>query len=412
MPVKSANKHYVNTKKINRRRVPIRAISAIIAAICVLALTRVIYVYTGANGDRRTTVPPGSDFAAYQSTMPSITSFDDDINASRSAARTANGDVVRQPAARPLNTAAEGVGTAEGAEAPNSGRRAGQTVEIPVSNWFEPDVHINSANAILMNMESGEILYEKYGTARIYPASMTKIMTAIVALEYIDDLNDMVLLNEAIFQPIYNANAVTAGFLPGERVRAIDLLYGLILPSGAECAVGLAMYAAGSESAFMESMNEKARELGMTGSNFTNPTGLHDNDHYSTALDIAVLFRYALQNETFYEIITSLRHSTPATDRHEGGITYYNTLLSKIDGNAGFEGGMILGGKTGYTGEAGQCLASFAVKDGVKYILVTAGAGADGAVGAIGDGQTQIPHIDDAFAIYAAIPSPATAAAK
>ena len=268
--------------------------------------------------------------------------------------------------------------------------------EASVINKLELNVNIKSTNAILMDMENEEILFDKNGFTRIYPASMTKIMTAVVAIERIADLNEKIMLREAIFQPIHAANAVTAGFLPGESVRAIDLLFGLLLPSGAECAVSLAEYAAGSEKSFIESMNDKAREIGMEGSNFTNATGLHDKNHYSTAKDIAVLLRYALQDETFYEIITSSRHSTPSTNKHDGGITYYSTLFSGISGTAEFDGGLILGGKTGYTSEAGQCLASFAIKDDAKYILVTAGAA--------GDNQTQIPHIEDAFTIYAAIP--------
>jgi D-alanyl-D-alanine carboxypeptidase (penicillin-binding protein 5/6) len=99
-------------------------------------------------------------------------------------------------------------------------------------------------------------------------------------------------------------------------------------------------------------------------------------------------------NDTFYEIITSPRYSTPATNRHDGGITFYSTLFSKIAGPE-FEGGMILGGKTGFTNEAGQCLASLAVKNGKKYILITSGAG--------GNNKTQKLHIDDAFSVYTAI---------
>lgn len=266
--------------------------------------------------------------------------------------------------------------------------------EVPETNQLISNLPINSEYALLIDLESGAILFDKNGTEKMYPASMTKIMTAVVALEHIKDLNEKILLNEAIFQPIYDANAATAGFLPGESVRVIDLLSGLLLPSGAECAVGLAEYTAGSESSFVKLMNDKAQEIGMSGSNFTNTTGLHDGNHYSTAMDMALLFKYALENDTFYEIITRSRYSTPATNRHDGGITFYSTLFSNADSTE-FDGGMILGGKTGFTGEAGQCLASFAVKDGNKYILVTSGA--------IGDNKTQKLHIDDAFTVYSAI---------
>ena len=262
------------------------------------------------------------------------------------------------------------------------------------SSRLAPNTWLNSTNAILMEMESGAILLDQNGAEKMYPASMTKILTGVVAIEQIRDLDEKVSLNETIFQPIYNANAVTAGYLPDESVRAIDLLYGLLLPSGAECAIGLAEYAAGSESAFVRMMNDKAREIGMKSSNFTNTTGLHDRDHYSTAMDIAILFQYALANDTFYDIITSPGYSAPATNRHADGVTFYSTFFSRISSPT-LDGGQILGGKTGYTNEAGQCLASFAVQNGSQYILVTSGAA--------GNNQTQMLHIDDAFAVYGAL---------
>jgi len=269
------------------------------------------------------------------------------------------------------------------------------TTESPnVTSQIPPDLRINSTNALLMDLESGAILFDKNGTTKIYPASMVKIMTALVVIEHIDNLYEKVLLREGIFQPIHAANATTAGFLPGEMVRAIDLLYGLLLPSGAECAIGLAEYVAGSEKAFVSLMNDKAREIGMSGSHFTNTTGLHDRSQYSTAMDMAVLLRYALENDTFYRVITSASHSTASTNRRNDGITFHSTLFSRM-GSPIFDGGMILGGRTGFTSEAGQCLASFAIIDGRKYILITSGAA--------GNNRTQTLHIDDAFAVYTAI---------
>jgi len=242
-----------------------------------------------------------------------------------------------------------------------------------------------------MELDSGNILHALNESGRMYPASLVKIMTAILAIENIGDLKQKITLNESIFPAIQNANATTAGFLPGEEVRAIDLLYGLMLPSGAECAIALAEHISGSEAAFIELMNDMALNLGMHDSNFTNTTGLHDKNQYTTTGDLAALFRYALLDETFYTLVTSSRHSTPPTNKHEDGITYRSTLLSKI-ANPELDGGKILGGKTGYNREAGQCLASLAEINGTLYILVTSGAP--------GDNQTQTLHIDDAFTIY------------
>jgi len=256
------------------------------------------------------------------------------------------------------------------------------------------DLQINSSNAVLISLNDEKALFDKDSSARIYPASMTKIMTAIVLLENLSDLNETIVLNEEMYSGIYEANAMTAGFQPNEEVSAIDLLYGLLLPSGAECAIGLAEHVAGSESDFVDLMNDKARELGMNGTHFTNATGLHDTEHYSTVWDISVLLQYALKNKTFYEIFTANRYSSQPTNPHQNSVTCYSTLFSKMD-SADFDSGSILGGKTGYTNEAGQCLASLAEKDGERFILVTCGAP--------GDNKTQKLHIDDAFTVYTAI---------
>jgi len=258
------------------------------------------------------------------------------------------------------------------------------------------DVSLNSSNVFLMDFDTREVLMYQSGTARIYPASLVKMMTALVAIENISNLNEMVMLNEAIFQPIYDANATTAGFLPGDSVRAIDLLFGLLLPSGAECATGLAKHVAGTEYAFVVMMNERAKEIGMNNTHFTNTTGLHNENQYSTVVDMAILLRYALENEIFYQIITSSRHSTAGTSLRPGGITFHSTLFSRMY-NQEFYGGVILGGRTGFINQSGQNLASFALVDGTKYILVTSGARNNG------NHLTQALHIEDAFTVYGAI---------
>lgn len=255
-------------------------------------------------------------------------------------------------------------------------------------------LNINSSNALLIDLKSEKTLFDKDSTKTIYPASMTKIMTAITVLEHVEDLSEKVILNKEMFNSLYYENSSMAGFSPGEGVSVIDLLYGLLLPSGGECAVGLAEYVSDSESSFVDLMNKKAQEIGMTNSHFTNTTGLHDKNHYTTAKDMATLLKYALKNDMFYKIFTSSRHSSSSTNKHEGGITFYSTLFSRIE-NSNFKDGYILGGKTGYTPEAGQCLASLAIKEEKYYILITAGAN--------GDNKTQKLHIDDAFTIYSAI---------
>lgn len=247
---------------------------------------------------------------------------------------------------------------------------------------------ISSPYAILIQAGSGKTVGDLNGEAQMYPASLTKMMTAIVAIEELKDLDQEITLTQEMFAGLYEQDATQAGFQPGETVRAIDLLYGVMLPSGAECCIALSYAIAGSEQGFVDLMNKKAEKLGMDGTHFCDSTGLHNPDHYSTAKDMAVLLQYALKNDTFREIAESPWHSTPGTNLHPDGITYYSTMFKNLS-ETSVTGGKILGGKTGFTNAAGSCLASFAEIEGVEYILVTAGAM---------DGGT--PNITDAVTVY------------
>ena len=250
---------------------------------------------------------------------------------------------------------------------------------------------LNSPNAILIRLKDHTILMQKNGEEKIYPASLTKMMTAIVAIEKLPDLKGEIKLTNSMFQGLYKADASMAGFQPGEQVRAIDLLYGVMLPSGAECCIGLADRIAGSEQNFVKIMNQRAAGLGMDNTHFENATGLHSKNHYTTVKDMAILLNYALQNDTFREIFTSSRYSTSPTNKHPGGITFYSTLFEDFK-NQNIIDGEILGGKTGYTDEAGLCLASLAKVGKQEYILISAGAK--------GDHHSEQYNITDAFAVY------------
>lgn len=250
---------------------------------------------------------------------------------------------------------------------------------------------ISSSNAVLMQVDGGHVIGSVNGEETMYPASLTKMMTAIVAIENIGDLDEKITLTDENFSGLYEEDATQAGFQSGESVRAIDLLYGALLPSGAECCLALATYVSGSEDAFVEQMNQKAEELGMDHSHFCDTVGLHDPDHYSTAEDMAILLKYCIRNDTFRKIIQTARYSTGVTNVHPDGITFYSTLFKSLT-DASVTGGQILGGKTGYTDEAGYCLASFAEIGGREYILVTGGA--------VGDSTNTAPHIQDAVTVY------------
>lgn len=254
--------------------------------------------------------------------------------------------------------------------------------------------NLYSSNAILVRLSDGTILMEKNSEDIIYPASLTKMLTAIVAIENLSDLEEEIILPDSIYSKLFKANASMAGFEAGEKVRAIDLLYGIMLPSGAECCVGLAEYIAGSEENFVQLMNQKAAELGMENTHFENTTGLHDDNHYTTVKDLAVLLRYALQNNTFRKIFTSTKYSTKPTNKHPEGITFYSTMFKKMN-YQNILNGEIMGGKTGYTENAGLCLASLAQVGEQEYILISAGAN--------GNHKTEQFNITDALTVYNSI---------
>jgi len=275
-----------------------------------------------------------------------------------------------------------------------------RTTPVPPSK-IEPDPSVsispgklNSPNAILIRLTDDTVLMQKNSEEKIYPASLTKMMTAIVAIENLPDLKEEIKLSNSTFQGLYEADASMAGFQPGEQVKAIDLLYGVMLPSGAECCIGLADKIAGSERNFVKIMNQKAADLGMDNTHLENVTGLHNENHYTTVKDLAILLSYALQNDTFREIFASSRHSTQPTNKHPGGITFYNTMFEELN-NQNIIGGEILGGKTGYTDEAGLCLARLAKVGKQEYILISAGAK--------GDHHSEQYNITDALAVYNSI---------
>lgn len=246
----------------------------------------------------------------------------------------------------------------------------------------EPDIDIdismsglNSQYACLLDAQTGEVIAEKNGYARVYPASMTKIMTAIVTIENFPDVNEYVTVPSAAVNIAYSLGGSTAGFAGGNYVPMLDLLYGMLLPSGCECCISAAMIISGTESSFVELMNQKAQELGMTGTHYANSTGLPNSDHYTTAYDMTILMRYASQNEIFRQVDTTERHTAVT------GLSMRSTMfksLANYHGGSAVTGGRILGGKTGTTSAAGSCLCSFAEINGREYILCTTKASGSG----------------------------------
>ncbi|MDW0111125.1 D-alanyl-D-alanine carboxypeptidase family protein [Sporosarcina aquimarina] len=225
----------------------------------------------------------------------------------------------------------------------------------------------------MMDRDNGKAVYEKQADAKAYPASLTKMMTTIVALEHIEDLSANAPVDTETYQKMVAHNASMAGFYGREAVTYRDLLYGTILPSGGEASNSLAIHVAGSTNQFVMMMNEKAKELGMTRTHFMNPEGLHDAKQYTTASDMAMLLDYALDNQDFRAILTKQSFQTTATADHPQGIALRSTVLSSLhaEDQKGFE---ILGGKSGTTYEAGQCWATFGTVGNQEYISIVMGA--------------------------------------
>lgn len=228
-------------------------------------------------------------------------------------------------------------------------------------------------SGILVDVEEHSIVASKAETMKIYPASMTKIMTLIVAVENIDDFSDTVTITYDMVADMYDMDAVVSGLLPDETPTIEAVLYGMVLNSGGDAAIAAARYVSGTEEAFVELMNQKAAELGLTSTHFTNPVGLHDPEHYSTAEDIAVILEYALKNEKCKEILSAYIYEVPPTEQHPEGLTFTSTLFSRMYGDE-IEGVEVLGGKTGFTDEAGNCLATYAKINEKIYIFILCGA--------------------------------------
>ena len=220
-------------------------------------------------------------------------------------------------------------------------------------------VEVSATAAVLLDADTGQVLYEKNGDQRMLIASTTKIMTALVVLEQAS-LDDTITVTQA-----HMAEGSSMYLKPGETVRVEELLYGLLLCSGNDAALALTECAGGA-APFVALMNEKAAALGMTDTSFANPNGLDDENHYSTARDMAVLAAYAAQDPTFRRIC-STRTATV------GGrtMTNHNKLLSQVEG--------CIGMKTGYTRAAGRTLVSCAEREGRRLVAVTLCDGNDWA---------------------------------
>ena len=250
---------------------------------------------------------------------------------------------------------------------------------IPLVNADETEIpNISSPAALLMDSSSGKILYEKNMNEKRYPASLTKVMTAIVVLENCN-LSDIATVSYDSVMSL-SSGYVTANLQIGEELTVEQLLYVLMVGSSNDAAIVLAEHVSGSIEEFAKLMNEKAKELGCTSTNFVNPNGVHDEDHYSTAYDLALISRYAMKNETFRTIVSTTSYKLPVTnkyDRDDRFFTTTNSLLIVNNNNRAdnYYYKYANGIKTGFTTPAGNCLIASANKGNLELITVILGSG-------------------------------------
>ncbi|MDO4369143.1 MAG: D-alanyl-D-alanine carboxypeptidase [bacterium] len=220
----------------------------------------------------------------------------------------------------------------------------------------------NLSGYIVSDMKSGRIFYEKSANKRILPASTTKVMTAIVAIEN-SNLTDVVHVGDEIL----TVDGTNIYLEPGESILMSDLLYGLIMRSGNDCAMAIGKHISGSVSNFVKLMNEKARELGLKNTVFNNPTGLDDyEENYTSLSDLAKIYTYAYNNTVFREIINTLEYKT-SSDKKSYYFKNRTKILSMYD--------KITGGKTGYTPKAGRLLISSASNNDMDLVITSVGNG-------------------------------------
>ena len=225
------------------------------------------------------------------------------------------------------------------------------------SAFAQPPI-LTAKSAILIESSTGKVLFDLNSNEHRPPASTTKIMTLITALEH-GKLDDIVTASETAAQ----TEGSTLWLTPGEKLKMLDLLYGVMLVSGNDATVAVAEHISGSAAKFSALMTEKAWAIGAKDTNFTNPNGLPDPNHYSTAHDLALIAAYGYKNPMFTEIITTLRRTMPWAEKdHDREIYNENKLLWQYDGGNGV--------KTGYTDEAGRCLVSGAKRNGIQLIAV------------------------------------------
>ncbi len=226
-----------------------------------------------------------------------------------------------------------------------------------------------SDSIFIMDAYSSNVLFEKASDVKRYPASTTKILTCLLALEN-SSMDEMVEFSSRAVN--LEEGAVTIDSVEGEIMRMEDLLYGLMLPSGNDCAVAIAEHIGGSVEGFAKMMNDRAKAIGATHSHFVNPNGLYDDDHYTTAHDIALIAQEAFKNSVFVKIISTPQYTAAPTNMTSSERVFKNINML-IQPDSEYYDARVIGGKTGFLYESGRCLVTFSVQDNMTVITVQLG---------------------------------------
>ena len=246
--------------------------------------------------------------------------------------------------------------------------------EKAASAAWPQEPEIQSASAVLMDLDSGEILYGKEDQTARYPASTTKLMTALLALEHSKLDETVTFSSDAVFKNETNSSHIARDV--GEQMSMEQTLYGVLLASANECAYAIAEHVGanmgGDYNTFIQAMNDRAKELGCVNTHFVNSSGLHDDQHYTCAYDLALIAREAYQNETLRKMVGTRRYEIPPTNKHADPTPLNNThAMLSANKTSKFLYDGCQGGKTGYTDEARHSLVTYVERDGRKLVCVS-----------------------------------------
>ncbi len=257
--------------------------------------------------------------------------------------------------------------------------------------YEKPDIDLSSEHVLVVNLNTGTEVFSVNPDDTVFPASITKILTAILTIEACTDLDEKVEVTRSAMANV-DLYSSQAGLIPGEHLSVRDLLGLLMVKSACDAASVLAERVSGSEEAFAELMNAKAAELGCAHTHFVNSSGMHSLDHYTTPRDMSRIVLYAMQNPVFIEFFSMKQVATEATEK--SGKRFFSTTNFLIDANRGgkYYYKFATGGKTGTTTPAGRCLASTAKKGEAEYLCLVFGAG--------GDSKGNNYAFDDTIALY------------